>query len=488
MVYQHGIGVIEKPTSIPQPEESLSAVQVVFGTAPINLVENPTDVCNKPLLIRSFDEAKEKLGYSDNWKDFTLCEVMDASFKKFKVGPVVFINVLDPSIHKKSSEPTSIKITNKEGLIDKEGVLLSTLVVKSADGATTYMKDQDYLVSFNQNGKPLISVLSSGQMANVTEIQITFDELNPSAVTNANIIGGYDAATNKYKGFELIQTIYPTLGVVPNTLLAPGFSQQAEVGNVLVAKSTKINGSFNATNILDVLGTTKEIAGENKKANGFNDKTSIVCWPKAKIGEKTYRFSTIVAAAIAKRDSENENVPYKSPSNLKIAISDMVNDNGDSVFLDQIQGNVLNGMGIVTAINMGGWRTWGNNTAAYSFVPNDSSVMDPKDRFIAVRRMFDWWGNSFIQEYFDKVDDSTNYRLIESVVDSENIRANGFKAKGQIAGAKIEFNQEENPISNILNGKIKFVQKMAFYTPAELIENELEFDPNMLSEAIFRDE
>lgn len=187
---------------------------------------------------------------------------------------------------------------------------------------------------------------------------------------------------------------------------------------------------------------------------------------KAKIGEKTYRFSTIVAAAIAKRDSENENVPYKSPSNLKIAISDMVNDNGDSVFLDQIQGNVLNGMGIVTAINMGGWRTWGNNTAAYSFDPNDSSVMDPKDRFIAVRRMFDWWGNSFIQEYFDKVDDSTNYRLIESVVDSENIRANGFKAKGQIAGAKIEFNQEENSISNILNGKIKFVQKMAFYTPA----------------------
>ncbi|WP_404427304.1 phage tail sheath family protein [Ureibacillus chungkukjangi] len=483
MSYQHGIGLNEKPTSISSPEVAYSAIQVVTGTAPINLVEDPAAVVNKPLLIHSFDEGKEKLGYSDDWDAFTLCEVMDASFREFKVGPVVFINVLDPTIHKKSSAPQTIQISNKEGLVDKEGVLLSTLVVNSSDGATTYVKDQDYFVSFNQNGKPLISVLTSGQMTSVSEIQVTFDELDPTKVTNADIIGGYDVTENKYKGLELIQTVYPTLGVLPNTLLAPGFSHHAEVGNVLVAKSTKINGAFNAINVLDVSGKTKEAAGQNKDANGYNDKSSIVCWPKAKIGKKTYHYSSIVASAIAKKDSENEGVPYKSPSNSNIPVTAMVNDENDEVFLDQVEGNVLNGTAIVTAINMGGWKLWGNNTAAYDPELGDNN--DPKDRFIALRRMFDWWGNSFIQTYFEKVDNPTNTRLIESVVDSENIRANGFKAKGQIAGAKIEFNQQDNPISNVLNGKIQFSQKMAFFTPAEFIENNLEFDPNMLSSAIF---
>ena len=57
--------------------------------------------------------------------------------------------------------------------------------------------------------------------------------------------------------------------------------------------------------------------------------------------------------------------------------------------------------------------------------------------------MFDWWGNSFIQTYFQQVDDPMNTRLIEALVDSENIRANGYKAKQQIADAKIEFNISE---------------------------------------------
>lgn len=482
MEYQHGIELNEKPTSIPRPQESLSAVQVVVGTAPVHLVKNPIDTVNKPILIRSFDEAENKLGYSDNWKDYTLCEAMDASFKQFQVGPVVFINVLDPTTHKKNTPSLKITVSNKEAFVDKEGILLESLKVKNSDGSTTFIEDEDYFVSFNDDGKPVISILSA-EMGSEAELQLSFDELDPSAVTNYDVIGGYADSENKYKGLELIQTIYPTLGVIPNTLLAPGFSHHQDVGNVLVAKSQKINGCFNASNVLDVTGKTKENAGTEKIKNGYNDKSSIICWPKAKIGTKTYRYSTIVAAAIAKRDSENGNVPYKSPSNLKIPISAMVNDDGVEVFLDQIQGNVLNGMGIVTAINMGGWRVWGNNTAAYD--PDKGDFNDPKDRFIVVRRMFDWWGNTFIQSYFDKVDDSIDYRLIENVVDSENIRANGYQAKGQIAGAKIEFHREDNPILEIQNGRIQFVQKMAFFTPAEVIKNDLEFDPNILSAAIF---
>jgi uncharacterized protein len=75
--------------------------------------------------------------------------------------------------------------------------------------------------------------------------------------------------------------------------------------------------------------------------------------------------------------------------------------------------------------------------------------------------------------------------LIESVVDSENLRANGYKARGQIAGASIEFRKDMNPETDILNGKITFIQKIAAFPPAENIVNILEFDPNILTNALF---
>ena len=142
--------------------------------------------------------------------------------------------------------------------------------------------------------------------------------------------------------------------------------------------------------------------------------------------------------------------------------------------MDEEQANFMNGNGIVTVINDLGFKAWGNNMACYP------ANTDPKDRWICCRRFFSWWGNSFILTYKSKVDDPANYRLIESVCDSENIRGNSYEDQGKCAGASISFNEEENPITNILNGHIQFHQKLAPYTPAEYITDLLEFDPTIL--------
>ena len=70
---------------------------------------------------------------------------------------------------------------------------------------------------------------------------------------------------------ELIRQVYPKLGVVPGLLLAPGWSQDSEVGIALAAKAANINGVFKAMAILDLDTTTatkhtdvKEIK-ENKR-------------------------------------------------------------------------------------------------------------------------------------------------------------------------------------------------------------------------------
>ena len=146
--------------------------------------------------------------------------------------------------------------------------------------------------------------------------------------------------------------------------------------------------------------------------------------------------------------------------------------------MDIAQANLLNGNGVCTAINLNGWRSWGNNTSIY---PSNTDV---KDRFIPVRRFFTWWSNTFIQTYFQKVDNPMNRRLIDAIIDSENIRANGYVARNMLAGASIAFYESENPITDLINGTIRFHQYLTPYPPAETIENTLEFDPTMLQSAL----
>ena len=41
MPYQHGVRVIEEPTGVAAPISGTAGLQVVFGTAPVNLAKNP---------------------------------------------------------------------------------------------------------------------------------------------------------------------------------------------------------------------------------------------------------------------------------------------------------------------------------------------------------------------------------------------------------------------------------------------------------------
>lgn len=481
MAYNHGIRIEEQATSIVAPITGSAGLQVVIGTAPINLAKDPYSVTNVPLIAYSFSEAASQLGYSDDFKKFTLCQSMDASFRIFNVAPIIFINVLDPKKHKKDNTEASVNVVAKQAKLEEDGILLDTLVVK--DGATTLAKNEDYITSFTDDGKVLVSLIEGSSHAGASTLTVKSTSIDPSAVKAKDIIGGYDAATDKESGLELIRQVYPRFNMTPGLLLAPGWSQIPEVGIVLGSKCSEINGVFSCECVLDLdsssTGAKKYSAvGEWKNKNGYTNKHSVVLWPQVKVGKKQYAFSAIFAALTAYTDASNDDVPNLSPSNKMAKITGLVLDDGTEVTLDQNQANLLNSQGVITAINVNGWRTWGNNTAAYP------GVTDPKDRWFCCRRFFSWWGNSFIMTYFQKVDDPANYRLIESIVDSENIRGNSYTSQGKCAGAKIVFEEKDNQITDILNGKIKFRQYLAPYTPAEDILNVLEFDPSMLATAI----
>lgn len=476
MAYMHGVRIQENPTSVPTPVANESGVPVIFGTAPVNLAADPKNATNKLFLCNTFAEAKAAVGYSDDYKNYTLCQAMDAFFKAFGVGPIVLCNVLDPATHKETYTET-LEVVSGQAVATKKGIILDGLTAKFEDSALEAGKD--YTAEFNNEGVLVITVITE----NVTSVTLTGNQLAPSKVTAADIIGSYDANTGKETGVELIRKVYPSFGVTPNLLLAPGWSHIPTVGLALAEKCVDVNGVFKCECVVDIdcseTGAVKYTDVEKVKSeSGFMSEHTIAVWPMVKYAGKVMYYSAIYAAMAVYTDYNNDSVPNLSPSNRAVRISATVIADGTEVNLDMNQANELNAVGVVTAVNMGVFKAWGNNTAAYP------GVTDPKDRWIACRRFFSWWGNSFITTYLEKVDNPANYRLIESIVDSENVRGNSLVSQGKCAGIKMVYSKEDNPIGNVLDGKIVFRQYLAPYTPAEDILNVLEFDPSMIEAAL----
>ncbi len=461
------------------PVLGTAGLQVVVGTAPVNILGNPSEAVNTPILAYSYKEAVSNLGYSDDFAKYTICESISASFSVVNTAPLVFINVLDPEKHSADMASTTVQVNDGIAVVEETGILLDKLSVSA--GEIVLLKDTDYTASFNNDGTLNLVMIPGGAGENATTLTIAGKRLDPSLVTAADIVGGVDISTGKETGLEVIRQIYPKFGMTPGILIAPRFSANAVVAAALQAKTKEINGVFKCVCIIDIDNSAAAKYTDvksQKERQAVSDPNAYAVWPYAKIGDVVYSGSSLAAALTAYTDAANDDTPNVSPSNKTLAISAACLTDGTEVVLDQDQANTINSFGVATFLNINGFRLWGNNTAAY---PGNT---DPKDRWFSVRRFLSWAGNTFILTYFQKVDSPANPRLIEAIVDSENVRGNSFVSRGVCARYEITFNEDENPTTDLLNGKLTFHQYITPYPPAEQIEDVIEFDPNALANAL----
>ena len=75
-------------------------------------------------------------------------------------------------------------------------------------------------------------------------------------------------------------------------------------------------------------------------------------------------------------------------------------------------------------------------------------------------------------------------RLIQSIVDSQNIIGNGYVARDYCAAYRMEFRSDENSIEQLLAGQLTVHTLFAPYIPAETIENIHEYDVSTLESVI----
>lgn len=485
MAYKHGVQVSEVPTSVVPPVEVSAGIPFIVGSAPVNMTD-PANV-NRPVLCYSYDEAVAAFGYVPPKLDaasglkkyeYTLSEAIYSQFALFGVGPVILVNVLDPTTHKTAATTTSVTLNAKTGsaTIEETGIMPDSVTI------STYTKDEDYVVAFDIDGNIVITSLTGedGSFKCSTGEALTFEaqKLDPSAVDASDVVGGVDTEGNK-TGLELIGECFPRFRVTPGIIAAPGFSESPTVAAVMATKATNISGCFSAISVVDVPTDTVKSYGDVaawKNDNNVMDPLQIVCWPMLALDGVAFHQSAQLTALLGQVDSENGDAPYVTPSNHNYQCTAAVLADGKEVWLDKATAEYLNGQGVVTAVNfIGGWKCWGNRTACYP------AITDVKDAFIPVRRMFGWVGNTLIQTFWQKVDAPLLPRHVQTIVDSCNIMLNGWAAAGYILGGKVEFLATENSEADLMDGKAKFHVFLTPPSPNREIDFILEYDVNNLS-------
>lgn len=482
--YKHGIATTRDTSINIDPAVAQYGIQCIIGTAPVNTLADPSKALNKPIACYSMSEFEENFGKTSDYENYTLSQAAYMAFKKFAVGPIICINVLDPTkaAHKTAVAAAAKDVVDGKVVIEDQGALLSSVVVtKSDDSAVpeTSGTTINYLKSIDADGNLVIAPTSDGSIASETSIKVAYDKIKPSGVTATDIVGGLDA-NNVRTGIELVDEVYNTTGLIPFILLAPKFSENASVAAALEAKAQLAGDLLNGIAVVDIessVTTNYENVYAKKQAMALTTRWVVPCWPMVKVDGKVFSMSTVTGALLQSICVENNGVPADSPDNRLAMITAVCLADGTELHLTTKEVNdYLNAYGINSCVYIAGWKFWGGNTAAY---PEDT---DPNDRFIKCVMVSNYLEDRFKTEYLSSVGRTGSVKRIQSVVSNYNIALNALIGT-TLAGVEVVFNSSENPMSEILEGRYKFHTRYADFTPMVYIENTFTWDSSILQAA-----
>lgn len=480
--YLHGAYVTEYDEPEVTPLQNDSGLQVVVGTAPVHLLSDPEAAVNVPILLESMTDMVEKLGYSTDFVRYTLCEAASASFALAGVAPIVVINVLDPKKHATEFSGEKAAVNSGAAVLEKTGVLLNELVVKN--DSVTLETGVDYEAVFDEGGYVRVALITGGKGDGATTLTFSGKILDPEKVTPEDIVGQLDPTTAATSGLECVRKVYPVLEKVPGILLAPRYSACPVVSAALQAKCYDIGGVFNAVCIVDVDSTengaksAQDVAAQKEK-QALTDERCYPVWLYGKTEDGAiYSGSSLAAAVTALEDTRHNDKPTTSPSNKAVAIAAACLADGTEMPLDQEQANGVNALGVATFLRNKGWRVWGNNTAAYP------EVTAPKYRWFSARRFMLWCANRFKLAHAERIDQNITKRLIEAIVDEENIYGNALVAEDACAKYQMEYREEDNSAEDLAAGHVRFRLCVTPYSPGEVLEEIMEYDAEALIAAL----
>ena len=456
--YKHGVYGEIVAEGNPQANGSQSAM-VIFGTAPVHLVEGGAENVNKPIVIRNMAEARKYFGYSENWADYTLCMAFKHFFDRKAVAPLVVINVLDPATHKSATQTTKAftPVNGKINIASAESIILDSVEVwTTAETPAKKEKGTDYTISYNFN-KKAITITSVGDALGSDALNVKYYTVTPAGVDDATLIGSTDGQ-GLNTGLYAIRNVYALTGMIPAYMLAPGFSNHPAVHAAMVNVSRKINGHWDAWIFADLpishngTAITLATAKSWKDANGYNQENETVYFPMAEgVDGKIYYLSVLAAANFLELLIENDDIPYHSASNTACAVIQNLYLGADMtgrVYDDQIINEYLCRHGIASAAFVAGrWAIWGAHAAEY-----DEDNGDYINVAETARMMLYYVSNGFQARRPLMVDQPLSPNDIQSIVAEEQARLDALVGAGALLYGKATLDAESDNTSDIVKG------------------------------------
>ena len=473
MAVTHGINTTKKATSVSVPVTVASGIHFVVGTAPVQMVGGKV---NEVIMLNSYEEAVQFLGYSDDWQKYDLCMEMYSAFKLYKIAPVCMVNVLDPEKHKIDNKAADYEPVDNKVTLPLEVIADSVTVEGKEKGKDfeVFYTDTDCVIEFVED--------------TTTAVKVTCSSVDPSQVTKGDIIGGYSVTTHKTTGISLIDSVFPKYTIVPDLVLCPNWSHDPEVAAVMSAAAENVNGVFEGMAVISLASTDNDGATYYtdvpalKKKNNFSKTNQIVCWPKVALAERIFDFSVQLACSMTATDNDGElgdGTPCESASNKSLQANSTVLASGEEINLDVQQANYLNDNGVVTALNFyNGFVSWGNYTAAFP------ANTDPVDYFYSINRMFKWVAKTVVLSYWNYIDRRMVRRLLDAILQGVNNWLNGLTADEKILGGRVEMLESENPLTALMAGRVKFHIYITPPSPLQQMDWVLEYDISYLSSAL----
>lgn len=494
--FLHGIEVIEV-SSGPVPISVVkSAVIGLVGTAPLWAVQSPAAApsVNTPTLVSSALDAAD---FGPLVGGYSIPYALNA-IQSQGAGQAIVVNVFDSTRHF-TAIPATPYTFNGQGAINLAHMGVSNVVVTSDPAGTTYAASTDYVVDSVNGVITLVPASSGGHIAPGATVLVSFNYADPSKVSDADVIGG--VAAGVYSGLQAFQTTYGVMGFFPKILIAPGFSQKADVAAAVISLAEQIR----AIALIDSApGTSVASAVANRGIAGsaFNtsSKRAVLCYPQETFYDTGLiptgvtlsaagapnvsradvlavgPYSQWVAGVIAARDLSNGY--WWSPSNFEVAgilgpdvsLYASAVDSGSDV-------NNLNSNGIVTVFNAfgTGLRVWGNRTSAFP-------ASTAPDNFISVRRTMDVIEESVEFAMLQFIDQPISNALITAILASVNSFIRTLIQRGALVAGSASYDPAKNPPAQISAGELVFDIDVMPPPPAERLSFETFIDVSLLQQ------
>lgn len=443
---------------VAQNATQAGTVPVYVGIAPVNLVRGfaTAGIINTPVKLSNINEAKRKIGYTDDWANFSLCEAIDAHFNNTigNVGPIYMINVLDPAVHKKAQATTKeLTFANKMATIVSDKIILDTFAIAEKVEGVDYRLSYDY-------GTKTLTIFDIGEVAMAT-ISSSYSEVDLTNITEDTVIGGI-TSDGVASGLAAIKFLYQNFNAVANIIAAPGWSEIPDVYTAMVAASQKINGHWDAFVVADIpikdgatAVDTIDKAKQWKIDNNYKSERSKVYWPMGANGSKLYHLSTMAVVEMMRADFSHKSIPMETPGNKPIPITrQYFGAAALNQGFDQQEAKELTSNGISTAIYWeSNWRLWGDHTAAYTY----GGSFNARAIFDTSMRMLMHITNSFQREWGTSIDEPMALSLQETILNREQEKLETLKSEGALIGSpKVYFMESENPTTDMMNGDFRW--------------------------------